>query len=347
MLMVIFGAGASHDSAATFPPSTPVGSDEHSRPPLADGLFQQNSFFDRWVEKYPECTPVVTRLRLHTRATLEDEMERYRLEAEHEPQRAVELNAVRYYLRWLLWGCSAEWLQHTKGVTNYVSLLGDIRVWKNIHPTEEVRFVTFNYDTLLEHACQRALQINMSSVSSYVSPRVGYKVFKPHGSVNWVRTLSDNTGVEAAGNVEQSIIALGHRVQLATGFHLMADPSQITLEGRYVFPALALPVNTKVAFECPDDHMAQLEADIPLVTKLLVIGWRATEPHFLQFWKEPRPGSVPDSISKITIVAGGASQAQGVQQNLIAAGIQGKFELSDGGFSQFVAGPELRRFLAD
>ena len=346
MLMVIFGAGASFDSAATFPPRIPVGVDEESRPPLADDLFQQRSFFDRWVERYPECTPVVTRLRLHTRATLEDEMERYRLEAEHEPQRAVELNAVRYYLRWLLWGCSAEWLQHTKGVTNYVSLLGNIRVWKNTHPTEEVRFVTFNYDTLLEHACRQSLQIEMRSVSSYMSPRVGYKVFKPHGSTNWVRTLSDTMGVEA-GNPEHSIIALGHRVELAPGFHLMADPGQLQLEGRYVFPALALPVNTKVNFACPDDHMAQLKADIPLVTKLLVIGWRATEPHFLEFWKEPRPGSVPGSISKILIVAGGVNQAQGVQQNLVAAGIQGKFDLSDGGFSQFVAGPELDRFLAD
>src|SRR6266566_1353949 len=345
--MVIFGAGASYDSAATFPPRTPVGSDQESRPPLANGLFQQNAFFDRWVEKYPECTPVVTRLRLHIRATLEDEMERYRLEAKQEPQRAVELNAVRYYLRWLLWGCSNEWLRYTKGVTNYVSLLGDIRVWKNSHPQEEVRFVTFNYDTLLEHACQQALQIDMRSVSSYVSLRVGYKVFKPHGSVNWVRTLSDNTGVEAGPNAERSIIALGHRLPLAPGFHLMADPSQITLEGRHVFPALALPVNTKLRFECPDEHVAQLEADIPLVTKLLVIGWSATEPHFVEFWRQPRPGSVPDKIAKIAIVAGRASYGEQVQQYLRAAGVQGTFDLFDGGFSQFVTGPELAGFLAD
>ena len=67
-------------------------------------------------------------------------MERYRLEAEHEPQRAVELNAVRYYLRGVLSGCTDEWLRHTTGVTNYVSLLGEIRVWKTAHPTEDVRF---------------------------------------------------------------------------------------------------------------------------------------------------------------------------------------------------------------
>jgi len=342
MLMVIFGAGASYDSSATFPPRVPAGSDEESRPPLADDLFQQRGFFDKWVQRYPDCVPLVTRLRAHVDTTLETEMERYRLEAEGEPQRAVELNAVRYYLRGVLWDCSREWLQHTTGVTNYVSLLGEIRVWKNTHQTEEVRSVTFNYDTLLEHACLRALQINMTSLSSYVAPRVGYKVFKPHGSVNWVRTLSDNTGV--GGNVEQSIIALGHRAPLAPGFHLQADLGQLTIDGRYVFPAVALPVNTKISFECPPEHMAQLEADIPLVTKLLVIGWRATEPHFLEFWKKPRAGSVPD---KIAIVAGGSGQAEQVQENLMAAGVQGKFDLFDSGFSQFVTGPELARFLED
>jgi len=128
----------------------------------------------------------------------------------------------------------------------------------------------------------------------------------------------------------------------------MADPSQVQLEGRYVFPALALPVNTKVAFECPPEHITQLQADIPLVTKLLVIGWRGTEPHFLELWKQQiRPGSVPDKIAKITIVAGHALYGQEVQEQLMGAGVQGTFNLYNGGFSQFVTGPELASFLAD
>jgi len=90
-----------------------------------------------------------------------------------------------------------------------------------------------------------------------------------------------------------------------------------------------------------------LQSDIPFVTKLLVIGWRATEPHFLEFWKQPRHGNVPEWISKILIVARDAEDADAVHRNMRAAGIQGKFDLSDGGFSQFVAGPELARFLAD
>ena len=92
--MVIFGAGASYDSADTFRPGTNIALDRGPRPPLADELFQQRDFFDQWVRRYPECTPVVTRLRAHVESSLEAEMERYRLEAEDEPERAVELNAV-------------------------------------------------------------------------------------------------------------------------------------------------------------------------------------------------------------------------------------------------------------
>ena len=44
---------------------------------------------------------------------------------------------------------------------------------------------------------------------------------------------------------------------------------------------------------------------------------------------------------------GGSGQAEQVQENLMAAGVQGKFDLFDSGFSQFVTGPELARFLED
>lgn len=81
----------------------------------------------------------------------------------------MELNAVRYYLRGVFASCGDQWLRHTTGVTNYVQLLGEIRVWQNSHPAEEMRFVTFNYDTLLENACLRALGIEIQTISGYTS----------------------------------------------------------------------------------------------------------------------------------------------------------------------------------
>ncbi len=47
-------------------------------------------------------------------------------------------------------------------------------------------------------------------------------------------------------------------------------------------PALAIPVVRKEHYECPVDHLNRLDAFLPKVTKLLVIGWRANESHFLE-----------------------------------------------------------------
>jgi hypothetical protein len=52
-----------------------------------------------------------------------------------------------------------------------------------------------------------------------------------------------------------------------------------------VFPAIAIPVEKKNTFECPQDILDQLVALLPKVSKILVIGWRATEAHFLALLK--------------------------------------------------------------
>ena len=48
-----------------------------------------------------------------------------------------------------------------------------------------------------------------------------------------------------------------------------------------LFPALAIPVEAKQEYECPDDHLQALNECLPKITKLLVIGWRASEDQFL------------------------------------------------------------------
>jgi len=48
-----------------------------------------------------------------------------------------------------------------------------------------------------------------------------------------------------------------------------------------LFPAIAIPVENKRDFECPKDQLDTLRSYIPSVTKILTIGWRATEQPFL------------------------------------------------------------------
>jgi hypothetical protein len=293
--------------------------------------------------------------RLPQDSNFEHELEKLRAEGAEYPRRYVQLHAIRYYLRRIITNCGQSVLQGSRGVTNYGGLLDRIGYWRQRHLSEEVRFVTFNYDTLLEHACETALGLPFPSIVSYVS-RI-YKIYKPHGSVNWARLIENSDRVKSGNSEhsEHSIIGLGDGLKLRPDDYRVASPEGATIQdGLHVYPAIALPVETKSDFECPSDHLNYLKGDIPTVTRLLVIGWRATEAHFLDLWKQPRVAS----ISKIAIVAGGSGEAQRVQNNLKAAGIgvpqerspaapETRFLLSDQGFSAFVSGPELGEFLAD
>jgi hypothetical protein len=51
--------------------------------------------------------------------------------------------------------------------------------------------------------------------------------------------------------------------------------------GKPMFPAIAIPVEKKRTFECPPQMLEELAVLLPHITKILVIGWRATEEHFL------------------------------------------------------------------
>jgi len=53
-----------------------------------------------------------------------------------------------------------------------------------------------------------------------------------------------------------------------------------------VFPALAIPVENKYEFSCPDRHVHMLETLLREVTHIATIGWRATEVDFLAMLKE-------------------------------------------------------------
>jgi len=44
-----------------------------------------------------------------------------------------------------------------------------------------------------------------------------------------------------------------------------------------LFPALSIPVEKNDEFSCPTEHVKALEGLLPRVTKMITIGWRATE----------------------------------------------------------------------
>ncbi|SRR6266566_4176818 len=154
MLMVIFGAGASYDSSPDFPPSagSEVIRSEPWRPPLTNELFlDTNGSFGDIVLRYPRLHGILPFLRRPQKGrSVEQQLELYMDEAWVDEERKRQLFSVRYYLHDLFRFVSTEWLKRTNGVTNYATLIDQIR---SLNTTREpVCLVSFNYDLLLDKA---------------------------------------------------------------------------------------------------------------------------------------------------------------------------------------------------
>jgi hypothetical protein len=291
MLMVIFGAGASYDSFATSPPAE--GKYIEERPPLAEELFANRPAFAKVLQLFPDCVSIIDDLRHRdAKQPIERVLQRIQDENTDDPVGSREMTAVRYYLQKIIWDCELRWENVHNGVTNYRRLLRYIRL-HNKEP-EPVCLVTFNYDTMLERAMP-AVDVNIKTIEDHVlSPK--YKIFKLHGSVNLGRVIA-RTPFELANTpaaeVPKEIIRHAHYIisnkLLSDEYERIDNPSKgkSTTPGREaaLFPALAIPVESKDEFVLPGRQLEELKKYIPNITKLLVIGWRGTDTSFLDLLK--------------------------------------------------------------
>src|SRR5205823_9977424 len=68
----------------------------------------------------------------------------------------------------------------------------------------------------------------------------------------------------------------GIRDKLVTGVQTCALPISLAW-----LPAIAVPLETKQSYECPPNHLEAMREWLPQVDRILIIGWRAAERHFL------------------------------------------------------------------
>jgi hypothetical protein len=341
MLMVVFGAGASYDSA----PSYPAGEwsvYEEDRMPLADQLFDNRKEFVKALNLFPKCKPIVTPLRHRSGGiAIERELQRLQAEAAEYPERHKQLAAVRYYLQFMLWECERRWDEKAaQGVTNQVTLLDQIERLRE--PDEQVYLVTFNYDTMLETALS-TVGIEIRTLDDYISSD-RYKLIKLHGSFNWGRRgeASKPRPQDSAYDTAYRLINDVQHLKITRQYQIVDQhPIYDDADKLVLFPALAIPVESKLDFECPDEHIEALRAAIPNVDKLLVVGWRAAETPFLQllagYLQKPLHGLV---------VAGDKAAAMETADRLSEAGVVGLYKHAEGGFTKLVVDREADEFLS-
>jgi hypothetical protein len=308
MLMVVFGAGASHDSMNPKKYSRA----DLAKPPLANKLFHDS--YGNIIGDYPVVSAVVDRFRglPDTGPSVEQVMQQLLSEAGEYPARLSHLTAVRYYLRELLDRCGHAVLKQSYGATNYVALLDEIERWRHTPQGRgtTIVLVTFNYDRLLEAALAIVPGFNIGTFRDYVS-RDDYKLFKLHGSVDWTHPASFNGTVV---NDPHQIIELSSK----TGFSVTDEFCLRDSRPDSVYPALAIPVEIKDQYECPGDHLEQLRSLLPAVSRVLVVGWRATEQHFTSEWSS----LVPSDLERLGVVAEDDRAVGMTATNLERAGIR-------------------------
>lgn len=140
---------------------------------------------------------------------------------------------------------------------------------------------------------------------------------------------------------------------------LIQHASEITVGPRYVrdtslpvmanldlgafIPAVAIPLERKQDFECPPTHRRHLEQLLPRVSKLLLIGWRATDEPFLELLRTHMLGR-----PKAYVVAKDGREAATIVQRVENYGLNlGSHTVAKRGFGDFVVGREGEKFLSE
>jgi SIR2-like domain len=337
MLMVIAGAGASFDSSPEYPTNT----FPDIRPPLANQLFEKIGLRAEVRALYKQMDPLIPLLLTHHERTLEETLQQFQVESASNPVRAIQLAAVKCYLHTLFQRISATWLGQTSEITNYLSLFDRIAHYKQ-HATEPVCVVTFNYDLLIENALHRQFGAAFDSISDYVSHREA-KLFKLHGSANWVRCIS---------SMPQSVDATASKGPSATLQQMITCAASLNFSDQYnvegqvfgpTFPAIAIPVVKKESFECPADHVGTLESMIPKVRKIIAIGWRGSEQRFLDMLAKGLSNTLQGV--QALVVAGTAPEAMQTAEQLRGLGFGIKTECL-AGFSTCIRDRKFDRLLS-
>jgi hypothetical protein len=345
MLMVIIGAGASYDSSPDRPAGFAATAGYSNRPPLADNLFLDGGLLGRARAEFPEIHALIPELLPSTQRTIEQSLQKLQGEAAGNPRRYRQLLAIRYYLQTVFSTLTPQWLNDTGGVTNYRALLGQIDHHRRNYPGP-ICLVTFNYDTLIESALARDFGITFTVPDDYISG-AEFKLFKLHGSENWGRLLQGSVPTKIVSGASlgpwgDKSEMIRHAEQLRSNiseqFSIVGVPGR-PHHGPPLYPAIAIPVLDKSEFECPRQHVEALKSLIPKVTKVLTIGWRGGEQHFLTLLR-------PMQTVSVVTVAGTPPEAESTLDKIRKLSIPVAALGCFAGFSASVAERRFEWFLA-
>jgi hypothetical protein len=160
VLTVVFGAGASFDSIPHL-----QGTRHQWRPPCAEDLWDPR--FDSIRARWGQTDEIVPILRGKALGSVEETLKQLAEDGQTYPPRLVQIEAIRWYLHHLMWSVGRHWGEEAQGLTNYVTLLGELD--RLVPSGEPICLVTFNYDRFLDDALSRR-GVDLSEIVSHGPP---------------------------------------------------------------------------------------------------------------------------------------------------------------------------------
>ncbi len=299
MLLVILGAGASHDSNDLLPPEERFMPGSY-RPPLTKDLFHPQAIWAELAGNFTLAGPIIQKIRRQQRedkdVSIETVLREISDEALSYPSRHKNLAALTFYLQVVINLVHEKWLAESLNMTNQQMLVDELLAWQATSK-QRIVFVTFNYDLLLEAAIESLTPQTFEFMDEYIDDD-NIRVYKPHGSVNWARIY-----LPTGSPFRYSVIINDVRRQVSEGIDRLQSTDKFAVrksllgplnmdEEPVYLPALAVPVARKAEWQFPNDHLNALADDLGQVENVITIGWRGAEDNFIEFmFDHLRPGT--------------------------------------------------------
>lgn len=325
--LVIFGAGASYDA---IPKGKKGEFNDSRRMPLANGLFADYGVQNNHLREYG-VVRIANKFRQilesGSHLDLEEELDKLESQADNNQALRKEFIALHYYIKFVIQAYTKDIQYGLSRMTNYITLLDFLQDQK-IRNRSMFELVTFNYDLLLDYALEQVSagwDRDPRSFSNYYSQDGrDFNYYKVHGSIDWAWKLPDDWEWERD---IQSIIDRFAWIDFSDCELVRVDLS----ESHGYIPALALPFRTKARFVIKEGLRKKLFEQSTNVKGMLCIGWKGTEPHFME-----NLVNNARNLKKVVIVCPG-NECESVRTNLIGAGLtQVEFKLMGKEFCDFV-----------
>jgi hypothetical protein len=332
MILVIMGAGASYDSIHSKPPSRSF----DNRPPLANNLFDEQYLIKGRIQEFGRCAAIIPDLQNTADGkSLEQKLQKYQEQADSNPERYREryrqLAGLRFFLQNMIFNIDQPWYDSGLHISNHLTLIDHI--WGVVQ--DNLCFVTFNYDRLIEFALEKHGR-RFFEIDSYISSK-NLSLFKLHGSVNWKRKA---VSWPSEISVLLDVIENAQGLQFGDEFAIVDNPLQLKISDRICYPAISIPVVTKSKFECPRAHLQTLEQLLPETKLIIIVGWRGAEQHFIEILINHIHKGIPTMV-----IAGNENDASITLRNLRSSGLDLPFSPSDKGFTGAILSGEIIDFV--